>query len=80
MEVVGGVVGAEVGAVAEDRPVLHQAVVEEDALPVADLVAGEHRLPGRVHDAIGDRRVGAVGPYANRPRTKNPSKMTTIEA
>ena len=74
MEVVGGVVGAEVGAVPEDRPVLHQAVVEEDALPVADLVAGEHRLPGRVHDAIGDRRVGAVGPIRQQAEDEEPEQ------
>ncbi len=74
MEVVGGVVGAEVGAVAEDRAVLHQAVVEEDPLPVADLVAGEHRLPGRVDDAIGDRRVGAVGPVRQQAEDEEPEQ------
>jgi hypothetical protein len=61
VEVVGRVVGSQVRAVAEDRAVLHQAVVEEDPLSVADVLALEQRLPGRIDDAIGDRRVGAVG-------------------
>ena len=74
MKVVGGVVGAQVGAVAEDRPVLHQAVVEKDALPVADVVAGEDRLPGGVDDAIGDRRVGAVGAVCQQAEDEEPEQ------
>ena len=61
MQVVGGEVRPEVGAVAEDRAVLHQPVLQEELLAGADVVAGEQRLSGRVDDAVGDRRVGGVG-------------------
>ena len=61
VQVIRRVVGAEVGAMAEDRAVLHEPVVQEDLLPFADVLASEKRLALRVHDPIGDRRVGAVG-------------------
>ena len=67
VEVVGGAVGPEVGAVAEDRAVLHQPVVEEDLLAPADVLAGEERLPLGVDDPVGDRGVGAVGPVGEQP-------------
>ena len=60
MQVVGGEVRAEVGAVAEDRAVLHQSVAEEERLAGADVVAGEDDPPVRGHDLCGDRRVGRV--------------------
>ncbi len=66
VEVVGRVVGPEVGAVAEDRAVLHQPVVEEDLLAAADVLAGEERLALGVDHALGDRRVGAVGPVGEQ--------------
>ena len=56
VEVVGRVVGPEVGAVAEDRAVLHQPVVEEDLLAAADVLAGEERLALGVDHSLGDRR------------------------
>ena len=43
-QVVGGVVGAQVGAMAEYRPVLHEAVVEEDLLPALDVALGVDQL------------------------------------
>ena len=43
MEVLGGVVRAEIGPVSPERPVLHEAVLEEDLLAAEDVVPGEER-------------------------------------
>ncbi len=64
MQVVGGEVGPEVGAVAEDRPVLHQALAQEQRLTVPDVVAGVDDPAVRGTDLSGDRRVGGVRPVA----------------
>ena len=45
----------------EDRAVLHEPVLEEDLLALADVVAREDDLPAGIDDALGDRRVGLVG-------------------
>jgi hypothetical protein len=52
--------------VAEDRAVLHQAVVEEHLLPALDVTLGVEHLPGRVHHPLRDRRLGLVGPVGEQ--------------
>jgi hypothetical protein len=66
-QVVGGVVGAEVGAVPEDRSVLHDPVLEKDPLALAHVPAREEDLAAVVDDPRRNRRlrlVGAVGKEA----------------
>jgi hypothetical protein len=47
--------------VAEDRPVLHETVVEEDLLALAHVLAGEEDVPLPVDDPLGDGRLRLVG-------------------
>ncbi len=65
-QVVGGVVGAEVGAVAEDRAVLHEAVPEKDLLPALDVPGRVDQRPLRIDDTLGDRRLGLIGPVGEQ--------------
>ena len=66
-QVVGGVVRAQVGAVAEDRAVLHEAVVEEDLLALVDVRRRVEHLPRGVDHALRRRRLGHVGPVGQEP-------------
>ena len=61
VQVVGREVGAQVRAVAPDRPVLHQAVLQKDLLPGPDIVAGEDDFSRRADKLLGNRRADAVG-------------------
>ena len=64
VEVFRAVVGPEVGAVTPQRPVLHQAVLEEHLLAVEDGLPVEERRPRRVRHAPRNRgrvRVGEDG-------------------
>ena len=61
-QVVRRVVGPQVGAVAEDRAVLHQAVVEEDLLPALDVPLGVDDGALWIDHALRDRRLRLVGP------------------
>ena len=74
VEVVGRVVGPEVGAVPEDRAVLHQPVVEEDLLAPADVLAGEQGLARGIDDPVGNRRVGCVGPVGEEAEDEEPDQ------
>ena len=58
VEVVGGEVGAEIGAVAVDRAVLHQAVGQERLLALQHVLAREQRLAGLLGNHL--RRDGGV--------------------
>ena len=60
-QVVGGEVRAEVGAVPEDRAVLHEAVVEEHLLALADVGRGVEHGALRIDEPLGRRRLGLVG-------------------
>ena len=60
-QVVGGVVGTEIGAVAEHRAVLHEPVVEEDLLAALDVALGVEDLALGVDHALGNRRLGLIG-------------------
>ena len=72
MQIVGGEVGAEVGAVTEDRAVLHEPVVEKDLLPGADVVTREDHPAAGIHDPIGNRRVGLVGAVGEKDQDEEP--------
>ncbi len=67
-QIVGGVVGAEIPAVAVDRAVLHEPAGLEQLLTAGDVGPAEHRLTGLVDDPLRQRhrrRVGAVGQKAH---------------
>jgi hypothetical protein len=73
------VIGPQVGAMAEDRPVLHQPVAEEHLLPVHHVVAREDRLPGWIDHSVGNRRLFRVRPVrpvarARRSRRARPAR------
>ena len=77
VQVLGAVVGAEVRAVAPERAVLHEAVLEEDLLPVLDVLPREERRPGRVGHPLGDRRrvrVGQDGDQREHGEAERPSR------
>ncbi len=61
VEVLGGVVGPQVGAVAPEGAVLHEAVLEEDLLAVLDVLTREEHLAGLPHDPGRDGRRACVG-------------------
>jgi hypothetical protein len=67
VEIVGCEIRAEVGAVPEDRPVLHEAVAEKELLTGADVGAREDFATGGVDDANGNRRLGLVRPVRHQP-------------
>lgn len=73
---IGGEVGAEVRAVAEDGPVLHQAPRGEELLTSQDLLARDQRRTVRPFEALGDRRavrldaIGEVAEYAEAERER----------
>jgi hypothetical protein len=70
MQVVRGVVGPQIRAVTEDRPVFHEAVLEEDLLPGADVRAGEERLPAGRDDAVRDGWLRLVRPVREQPENE----------
>ena len=57
MQVIGGEIGTEIGAVPIDRTVLHQSIGEEQFLPVADVFACEQRVAPLGDDFRWNRRV-----------------------
>ena len=71
-QVVGRVVGAQVGAVAEDRSVLHETVVEEHLLAALDVPLGVDRLARWVDHPIRDRRLGLVGAIGQQTEHEEP--------
>ena len=73
-QVVSGEVRTQIGAVAEDRAVLHQAVTEEDLLTLVDLIAGVDDLAGRIDDSLGDRGVGLIGPVSEQAEDEEPDQ------
>ena len=71
-QVVGGEVRTQVGAVAQDRAVLHQTPGLKQLLALRDVLTAEHRVPRGAHDLhrLGHRvRVGAIGqdPHHEEP-------------
>ena len=73
-QVVRGVVGAQVGAVAEHRAVLHEAVVEEDLLAALDVALGVNQLAGGIDDPFGNRRLGLIGAVGQQPQHEEPEQ------
>ena len=73
-QIVRGVVGAQVGAVAEHRPVLHEAVVEEDLLAALDLALGVNQLTGGIDHPLGNRRLGLVSAVGQQPKYEEPEQ------
>jgi hypothetical protein len=61
VQVLGAVVRAEVRPVAPERTVLHEAVLEEDPLPMLDVLPREEGRPGDVRHSLGDGRGVRVG-------------------
>ena len=77
VQVLGAVVRAEVRPVAPQRAVLHEAVLEEDLLPVLDVLPREQRRPGRVGHALRDGRrvrVGEDGHHREHAEAERPSR------
>jgi hypothetical protein len=74
VQIVVGEVRAEVGAVAEDRAVLHEAVAKEGPLAVADVLVGEEGPAGGVDDPLGDRRVTRVGAVGEQAEDEEPAQ------
>ena len=73
-QVVGGEVGAQVGPVAERRPVLHQAVVQEHLLTLGDVLSGVENPALPVDDALGHRRLLRVGAVGEQPEDEEPDQ------
>jgi hypothetical protein len=73
-QVVGRVVRPEVGAVPENRAVLHQAVVQEHLLPALHVALGVEHPAGGIDDALGDRRLGLVGAVGEQPEYEEPEQ------
>jgi hypothetical protein len=72
MQIVGGEVRPEIGAVAEDRAVLHQAPVQEDLLALADVITRVDDVARRVRRPVRDRRVGLIGPVGEQDEDEEP--------
>ncbi len=70
VEVVGGEVGPEIGPVAVDRPVLHQAVGQEMLLPLDDVLAVEEDPAPLVDDPRRDRGRFPVGADRRVPQDR----------
>ena len=67
---------------AEDRPVLHEPVVQEDLLALADVLAREEDVPLPVDDPLGDGRlrlVGAVGEQAEDEEAEQDDERDGLE-
>ena len=82
MQVIGGEVGPEVGAVTEDRAVLHEAVVQKDLLARADVVPGKEHPAAGIHHAVRDRRirlVGQIGQQAEDEETDNDDQARDLQ-
>ncbi len=71
-QVVGGVVGSEVGAVAVHRSVLHQPAGLEQFLAAGDVLAGEQHRAGLVDHLLGHRHRGRVGAVGQDPHDEEP--------
>ena len=72
VQVIVGEVRAEVGAVAEYRPVLHQPVVKEDLLAGADVTSGEQNPAGGIDEPCRNRRVVLIGLVGQDPEDQEP--------
>ena len=62
---------------APERAVLHEAVLEEDLLPVLDVLPREERRPGGVRHPLGDGRrvrVGEDGHHREHAEAERPSR------
>ena len=79
-QVVGRVVGPEVGAVAERRAVLHQPVVQEHLLALGDVAAGVHAPPARVDAPVGHRRLRHVRAVGQQAEDEEPDQDTRTAA
>ncbi len=73
-QVVGGEVRAEVGAVPEDRPVLHEAVVQEHLLALGDVARRVEHAALLVDGALRDRRLGLVAAVGEQPHDEEPAE------
>ena len=74
MQIVRGEVRPEVGAVAEDGAVLHEAVAQEDLLTVSDVVTAVDRASARVDGTVGYRRIGLIGAVGEQDQDKEPGE------
>ena len=66
-QIIGGVVGAEIAAVPEDRAVLHETILEEELLALEDVLPRVQQAPIGEDHALRDRGmvgVGLVGEHA----------------
>ncbi len=68
MEVLGREIGPQVGAVAEDRAMLHQAVLAKHVLPGLNIAPREDRLSGFVHDVGRHGRMLRVNLVGHQPQ------------
>ena len=66
VQVVGGEVRPQVCPVTEDRAVLHEPVMKEDLLALADVVARVDDPPAGIDRPLGDRRIRLVGPIGEQ--------------
>ena len=71
-QIVGRVVRAEVAPVPEDRPVLHQTVLQEHLLPGPYVLTREHDGARWVGDPFGYRGLAAVRLVAHYPEHEEP--------
>ncbi|CAM5233151.1 hypothetical protein RLIN73S_04182 [Rhodanobacter lindaniclasticus] len=71
MQRLGGIVRTEISAVAPDRAVVHQAVLQEHGLPGLDIVAGEQHLALRVDHLGGDRRRLPVAQHGDHDQDRH---------
>ena len=75
VQVVGGEVRPEVGAVAEDRAVLHQALAQEQLLPGDHVRTGVNDLSGGRQDPPSDRRVRRVSAIPEKTQDRQTTQQ-----
>ena len=80
VQIVGRVVGAEVGAVPEDRAVLHQPVAQEQLLSRLHVRSGEDLAAARVDYPHRDRRLRLVAAVGEQPEHEEPEKGRSATA
>ena len=65
VQVLGGVVRSEIGAMSPQCPVFHEAVFEKDILAPVDVVHGEQNLPRRTDRPRGNGQGTLIGSHRN---------------
>jgi hypothetical protein len=73
-QIIGRVVGPEIGTVAEHRAILHEAVVEKNLLPALDVALRVEQLACGTDDAVGNRRLGLVCTVGEQAEHEEPSE------